>query len=224
MSIMVRRTIPTLIVFILGIYMIFSVYFNIGQPYTGQFADDLSAGASVITAFMMWVGTFSLLRSEIVFWQRDKDKGFARRFAHLWTIGFLVFMVAAGVYLGQASPGYEALVNYLEAAGDATAYSMLMFSALAAFYRAYRVRSTEAFALVAAGFLMVIGNTPLLASTIPGINTMARLWLLEVLNKGTMLAMYAGGALGTVTLTLRILIGKERAFLGTGIEEGGAFE
>ncbi|MCC6444386.1 MAG: PD40 domain-containing protein [Armatimonadetes bacterium] len=103
---------------------------------------------------------------------------------------------------------------------DATMFSLLAFYIAAAAYRAFRVRSVEASLMMAAAFIVLIGQVPLGMALTGGLPTEGWLasfrievmsnWVLQIINAPAYRAMGFGLALGGLAMALRIWLSLER--------------
>jgi hypothetical protein len=103
-----------------------------------------------------------------------------------------------------------------------TLYALLAFFVASAAYRAFRLRSREASLLLISAFLVLIGRTPFgvsLTAWLPERLHFLRLdelslWIMKVPNTAGWRAVLIGIALGVVAMSLRLILGLERAALG----------
>ena len=120
------------------------------------------------------------------------------------------------------------IYDYLITPCNATMFSLLAFYIASASYRAFRVRSREATALLAAALVVLLGRTPFglaLTSWLPDSLGFLRLenlsvWIIKVPNTAGQRAIMIGIALGVITMSLRLILGLERGLLGRGEERG----
>ncbi len=115
---------------------------------------------------------------------------------------------------------FRAVISPLQA----SIFALLAFYIASASYRAFRVRSREAAALLAAALIILSGRTPFghsLTDWLPASLSFLRLenvalWVVQVPNTAGQRAITIGIALGTVAMSLRLLLGIERGLLGRG--------
>ncbi len=102
---------------------------------------------------------------------------------------------------------------------QATMFSMLAFFIASAAYRAFRARSFEAFLLLVAAVLVMLGRVPLgiylLGKLFPWIpaDDIAN-WIMMIPNTAGQRAILIGAGFGAVAVSLKILLGIERSHLG----------
>ncbi len=120
---------------------------------------------------------------------------------------------------GSVTPFYwmtRSLFNPLQAA----MFSLLAFYIASAAFRAFRVRNVEATVLLVAAFVVMLGRTPLgeyVFSWAPGgerwMPTITD-WIMAVPNTAAQRGIIIGAALGAAALSLRVILGIERSYLG----------
>ena len=105
----------------------------------------------------------------------------------------------------------------------ATMFSLLAFYVASAAFRAFRAKNVEAVLLLTTAFIVLLGRTfagVWLTSwmppewsefTIPGIS----INIMQILNTAGNRAIMIGIALGVVSLSLRIILGIDRSYLGS---------
>ena len=105
---------------------------------------------------------------------------------------------------------------------QSTMYSLLAFFVASASYRAFRAKNVEATILLLSAFVILLGRTPLgmaLTAWIPDsfsifqIPNMA-IWIMNSPNLAGQRAIMIGIALGVISMSLRLLLGIERGYLG----------
>jgi len=142
----------------------------------------------------------------------------------------------SGEYNQIGSPFWW-LYEYIFKPLQATIFAMLAFYVASAAFRAFRAKNFEAFLLLGTAFIILLGRTfagifltdfispaPLenatflqkLVGTLRLENLTA--YLMDVFNKAGNRAIMIGIALGTASVSLKILLGVDRSYLGTGEE------
>jgi len=103
---------------------------------------------------------------------------------------------------------------------QAAMFSLLAFYIASAAFRAFRVRNVEATILLAAAFVVMLGRTPLgeyVFSWLPGGERwlpQVTDWIMAVPNAAAQRGIIIGAALGAASLSLRVILGIERSYLG----------
>ena len=103
-----------------------------------------------------------------------------------------------------------------------TMYALLAFFVASASYRAFRAKNREATILLIAAYIILLGRTPfgmMLTSWIPDSFSILEIpnlaiWIMSSPNLAGQRAIMIGIALGLVSMSLRIILGLERSYLG----------
>src|SRR5512147_1512058 len=99
-------------------------------------------------------------------------------------------------------------------------FSLLAFYVASAAFRAFRVRNLEATILLVSAVIVMLGRIPLgdyIFSAFPGGETwLGRFteWMMDKPNTAAQRGIIIGAALGAASLSLRVILGIERSYLG----------
>jgi hypothetical protein len=104
---------------------------------------------------------------------------------------------------------------------DATMFSLLAFFIASAAFRAFRARTPEATALLIAGCIVMIGRVPFgewLGTLTHGVVDLPIIssWILNIPNAAAQRGIILGVILSQVAISLRIIFGVERTYMGGG--------
>ena len=220
-----RREIPLLITFGIGTLLILSVFI----PPMETLGEDFTVFFDIIAVFAFFLGGGNLLRVHIMKLQRRKTDW---EYSVVTLIGFSIMLVIGLFKLGNpggiaASPTaagslFQEIFDYVLIPLGATMYSLLAFFVASASYRAFRAKNKEATILLIAAFIILLGRTPLgmyMTSWIPEsfdifqIPNMA-IWIMNSPNLAGQRAILIGIGLGVVSMSLRVILGIERTYLG----------
>jgi hypothetical protein len=117
---------------------------------------------------------------------------------------------------------FRVVYDYLFKPLTATMYALLGFYVATASYRAFRARNLEATLLLVTATIILLGRTVIgqvLTGWLPAglqflhIPVLAN-WIMAVPNQAGNRAIMVGIALGIVSLSLRVLLGVERSYVG----------
>ena len=174
----------------------------------------------IIGGFALVLGVTSLFHQHAVKISRQ-EAGWG--YSLVLYAGMLV-TIAVGLWAG----GKESLDGTMTAFGWIYTYMMVplqgtMFAILAFFiasaaYRSFRARSREAAVLLIAAVIVMMGRVPLGEYLIPLSGDVSQ-WILNVLNASVRRAILIGVSLGAIALSLKIIFGVERSYLGEGKSE-----
>ena len=212
-----RREVPLIITAVVGITLIV-VYFIPHQPLSGL-RDLFSDWYNVIAAFAIYLGILNLLKnSGDKIYKKKKGWGFSV----VIILGFLLITIvglASGSRFGDIGTSFYYIYDRIYFPLMATMFAILAFFIGSASYRAFRARNKEATMLLLAAFIVMLGRVPIgyyLSSWLPEGWRLGNIadWIMDVPQTAGQRAVMIGVALGTVSTSLRVILGIERAFLG----------
>jgi hypothetical protein len=220
-----KREVPLFITVFVGLLLIFSVFIppmeNLGENFTLFF--------DIIAVFAFFLGGGNLLRVHITkLAQRKRDWPYSIATA----AGFLLVLAAGLFKIGN--PGtiaasvnaegslFAAIYTNVFSPLGSTMYALLAFYVASASYRAFRAKNREATILLVAAFIILLGSTPfgtMLTSWLPpGMSIMEipnlAVWIMSSPNLAGQRAIMIGVGLGVVSMSLRLILGIERSYLG----------
>lgn len=220
-----RRQIPLLITFLVGTLLIVAVFL----PPAENLSKDFTLFFDIIAVFAFFLGGGNLLRIHL---QKVSDKRKDWQFSIVTLSGFLITLAVGLFRLGHPGsisdsvdmPGstFGDIFEYVFTPLSATMYALLAFFIASASYRAFRAKNREATILLVASFIILLGQTPLgtvMTSWIPEsfdifhIPNLAA-WILSSPNLAGQRAIMIGIGLGVVSMSLRLILGVERSYLG----------
>ena len=115
---------------------------------------------------------------------------------------------------------YDWLFNYMQAPMMATMFATLAFYIASAAYRAFRARSAEATILLVTACLVMLWRVPMgeaFLNILPGdIPNLLNTYVMNGANMAVQRAIIIGAALGAASMSLRIILGIERTYMGKG--------
>lgn len=222
-----RREVPLVITFVAGV--VFVVQYFIPHPPFGAFEQLFTDWFSIVQAFAIWLGALSLLKFSALKIQRKQKDWYM---SVIVIVGFVV-MVGYGFYDGfvgmDAEPAYsfrdpgthfDWLYRNVYTPLSATMFALLAFFVASASYRAFRARNLQATLLLIAGVFVMIGRVPVgdLVTSWVGLpeayqSSDLATWIMNFPNAAGQRAIMIGIALGTVSTSLRIILGIERSHL-----------
>jgi len=220
-----RREIPLLITFGIGTLLILSVFI----PPMESLGEDFTVFFDIIAVFAFFLGGGNLLRVHLIkLGRRKADWEYSIvtlfGFAVMLTIGLFKLGNPGGISASPTEAGslFQEIFDFVLVPLGATMYSLLAFFVASASYRAFRAKNKEATILLIAAFIILLGRTPFgmyLTAWIPGqfdilqIPNMA-IWIMNSPNLAGQRAILIGIGLGVVSMSMRIILGVERTYLG----------
>jgi len=206
-----------LVTFVTGIVFITQYY--IPHPRSEDLLTTVNKWLQIIGGFALVLGVTSLFHQHAVKIRRQEPG---------WGYSLVLYAGILGtITVGLLAKGKESLDGGMTAFGWVYSFTMVplqgtMFAILAFFiasaaYRSFRARSREAAVLLIAAVIVMIGRVPLGEHLIPISGDITQ-WILNVLNTSVRRAILIGVSLGAVALSLKIIFGMERSYLGGGKE------
>ena len=224
-----KRQVPLLITLIVGTVLILSVFF----PPAERLGEDFSIFFDIIAVFAFFLGGGNLVRIHgNRLYRKGKDWGFSL----VTLLGFFIMLIAGlfklwnpgGISADVTATGslFQMLYDWIFNPLGATMYALLAFYVASASYRAFRAKNREATILLIAAFVILLGRTPLgvyATGWIPESFSLVQIpnlaiWIMSSPNLAGQRAIMIGIALGVISMSLRLILGVERTYLGVDSE------
>jgi hypothetical protein len=230
-----KRQWPVFIAFAMG--MILWAAYYIPSPSSQLIQDEYFRWVRIIAGFAAILGVLSLIHHH---WHKVKFKRAGSGFSIVTLICFVI-MALTGLlpidwhWIGFAenyrdlNGPHMYIFEYFFVPMQATMFSVLAFFIASAAFRAFRARSVEATALLITACIIMIGRVPvgdLMATRAVvdiGGTTWSFLpfpqvteWLLNVPNAAAQRGILLGVILSQVAISVRIIFGIERTYMGGG--------
>ena len=220
-----RRQVPLFITFFVGTLLIISVFI----PPMETWGEDFTLFFDIIAVFAFFLGGGNLLRVHIGKLQkRKKDWAYSIvtvvAFAAMLIAGLFKLGNPGGIAASVTADGswFQELFTYILIPLQSTMYALLAFFVASASYRAFRAKNREATILLIAAFIILLGRTPfgmMLTSWIPDPFSILEIpnlaiWIMKSPNLAGQRAIMIGIGLGVVAMSLRLILGVERTYLG----------
>ena len=205
-----RIRVPLMITLVMGVVMF--VQFFVPHPISAAVKDEMLVWARLIVGFAMALGIGSLITVHL---QKIKRRPADRPYS-IAALLCLAVMASIGMIYGLDSPAFEGLFDHVYMPLDATMFSLLAFFIASAAYRTFRARSPEATVLLVVAVIMMIGRVPItgyIHERLPEDLSRVTEWLLAVPNMAQKRGIMLGVALGSISMSLRIILGIERSHL-----------
>lgn len=202
-----RRSFPILVCFAFGLMML--AQFFIPSKLSTNAYNEITNWVQIIYAFALIVGVVGLLKYHYSRVSR-RQKGW---FYNLVTIGSLVFMALLGFIWGRGDGApFMWVFNNMMAPMQATVFSLLAFFVASAAYRGFVARNMEAFLLLISAVIIMFGIASI-GNAIPPFSDIAN-WVLMSPSMTARRGIFIGVGLGTIAVSLRVILGVERTYLG----------
>jgi hypothetical protein len=220
-----KRQIPLFITFFVGTLLIVSVFI----PPVEDLGENFTLFFDIIAVFAFFLGGGNLVRVHVTKLRRRKaDWVFSivtlAGFAFMLFIGLFKIGNPGGIAASVTAEGswFQEMFNFVINPLQSTMYALLAFFVASASYRAFRAKNREATILLIAAFVILLGRTPfgtMLTAWMPDslsifqIPNMA-IWIMNSPNLAGQRAIIIGIGLGVVSMSLRLILGIERTYLG----------
>jgi len=213
-----KRQLPLVVTFCMGV--VFAMQYYVPHPVSETLLTESSNWMIIIGGFALILGLVSLIQLHVHRIQRNVEG---------WGYSAVLFMsmsamVIAGIWAGGESvdadrtlTGYGWAYTYAMVPLQGTMFSLLAFFVASAAYRAFRARTKEAALLLVAAILMMWGRVPL-GEYLWAFSGDVAQWILNVISSSVRRAIFIGVSLGVIALSIKIIFGIERTYLGGGKE------
>ena len=230
-----KRTVPMLIASISGFVLIVAYFI----PYTEAWGETASIWFDVLAAIAFILGGCNLLKIHL---KKTSDRVRGWGYSVVTLIAFLATLIFGlgkiGVNPSDKYPAHAWSGNYVEIGSPfwylyeyafrplvATTFAMLAFYVASAAFRAFRAKNIEAMLLLGTAFVILLGRTfagVFLTSWIDPEGPLSGLrienltvYIMSVFNTAGNRAIMIGIALGIASVSLKILLGVDRSYLGS---------
>jgi hypothetical protein len=203
-----KNRLPIAIAFASGMLMIVAFF---GR---GAVVDRVSGEAllwqTIVAGFALLLGVVSIVR---VHWERITSRHRDRVYSVVLLV-CLAVMSISGVFFGIGSGTlFDILFETVQAPMMATMFSILAFFIASAAYRAFRARSVPSAILLLTAVLVMLGRIPMGQLIYENLPAWAN-WIMVVPSVAVQRGIIIGAALGAASMSLRVILGIERTYLG----------
>lgn len=217
-----KLKVPLILCFLCGLLMIIQ-FFIPHPPFTNMY-EKLIDWAIIISIFAVVIGLSSLIK---IHYTRIVRKTPEFPYSVTVFVGIVVVAVV-GIVKGIDNPWFEWLFQNIQVPMQATMFSLLAFFIASAAYRAFRARTIEATLMLVTAIIIMFARVPignfLWQNLMPDsiVEKWANApddiigWILNVPSMAVRRAIILGISLGGITTSLKILLGIERSYLGSG--------
>jgi len=220
-----KRQVPLLITLLVGLFLVIYVF----SPPLTDFGENFSIYFDIIAVFAFFLGGGNLIRVHFkTLAQKKKDWIYSVvtlvAFFGMLTAGLFKIGNAGGIKASVTASGsaFQTLFESLMSPLNSTMYALLAFFVASASYRAFRAKNREATILLISAFVILLGRTPFgnfLTAWIPDSMSIFKIpdlaiWIMSSPNLAGQRAIIVGIGLGVVSMSLRLILGIERSYLG----------
>ncbi len=220
-----RRQVPILLAILASVYPV--VAFLLPDAGINRFNQGLDRWMVIIASFALLLGFVSLVQVNL-HKVRRRSKGWVYGLITLASFGL---MASFGLFGGQGTRemadgstrlwAFTWVFQSVYSPLQSTMFSLLAFYVASASYRAFRVRNVEASLLLVGALLIMFGRVPLGQRLFPGIESLGlpgvadvAEWIMKYPNAAAQRGVIIGAALGAASMSIRVMVGIERPYLG----------
>ena len=218
-----KTTLPLAVAFITGVVFVIAFFLDEKSAIVGDISQQLYDWLIIIGGFTLLLGVVSILR---VSWQsveRRKEDWIYKLITILSVLaiaipGLLPESWSSLFGRQEGTTIYDWLFIHLQAPMMATMFATLAFYIASAAYRAFRARTAEATILLVTATLVMLWRVPmgeaflnLFSEEIPGL---INRYIMGGVNLAVQRGIIIGAALGAAAMSLRIILGIERTYMG----------
>jgi hypothetical protein len=199
-------------------------FFSGSNTWVGGISQNLRVWLTIVGGFTLLLGVVSITRVNLAAVRKHKE-GWVFKLCTLVSIFAMglpsVLPVSWSPLFGRSGGSiYDWLFVYLDAPMMATMFATLAFYIASAAYRAFRARSAESTILLLTAIVVMLWRVPMgeaFLNQLPGdIPTFLNTYIMNGANLAVQRAIIIGAALGAASMSLRIILGIERTYMGKG--------
>lgn len=202
------RKFPQLLCSLIG-FVLLGLYFSSHPSAVNLSQTILIQYWQILFAFALIVGVVGFVNSNVSQIRRGKD--FPFRITAL--VGFAGMVILALAWGLKGDSPFMWMFDNVQAPMQSTVFALLAFFVASASFRGFRARSLPATVLLAAAALTLLSRSDIGDQLLPGLATVAD-WVRETPSMAARRAILIGIGLGSLTTSLRVLLGIERTWLG----------
>lgn len=211
---------PIFLTFLAGLIPIVAFFFKDEATLIKQPSNWLEQDMVIVSGFALLLGVVNVVQSNVRKIER-REKGWPYGAVLLLGMAFMGVFGAAGALRVGGLPGIGNYPDggltpfawgslYMFTPLQSTMFALLAFYIASAAFRAFRVRNLEATILLLAAVLVMLGRIPIGEPLLGGLTE----WMMQVPNGAAQRGIIIGAALGAASLSLRVILGIERSYLG----------
>jgi len=215
-----KTTLPVIVAFLSGLVIIGAFFLN--PDKLGNVQDEALQWVTIIGGFALLLGVVSIVSVNMRA-VKARKKGWFNNVALLIAVFAMIIPSILPTSWGSAfgrddGSIYDWLFLYLDAPMMATMFAMLAFYIASAAYRAFRARNAEATLLLLTAVIIMLARVPmgefLYVMIHPDLPDLINKYIMGGANVAVQRGIIIGAALGMASMSLRIVLGIERTYMG----------
>lgn len=218
-----RSTLPVAVAFISGFLLVLS-FFAGSNTIVGGLSQNLTVWMTIVGGFTLLLGVVSITR---VNWATVKRRRAGWGYSLLTILAIFAMAIPSvlppswSTLFGRADGSvYDWLFMQLQSPMMSTMFATLAFYIASAAYRAFRARTLEATILLLTATAVMLWRIPMgeafLNSISGAIPEFLNTYIMNGINMAVQRGIIIGAALGAASMSLRIILGIERMYMGKG--------
>jgi len=217
-----KTTVPVIIAFLAGLVMVLAFFFDPEKSFVGRLEPEVLRWVTIVGGFTLLLGVVSIIRVNYG-GVRRRSSGWGYKLATVVSVFAMAIPAMLPTRMSPLfgnGPGsiYDWLFNNIDAPMMSTMFAMLAFYIASAAFRAFRARSPEATLLLVTAVLVMLWRVPMGEAMLKGIHHSLPEYINTYIMGGANLAVQRGiiigAALGAAAMSLRIMLGIERTYMG----------
>jgi len=218
-----RTTFPVAVAFIAGIIMVISFFFD-ESTFIGGLSQELKIWLTIVGGFTLLLGVVSITRVNYAA-VKSRKPGWIYKLVTLISIFAMALPSIiprswSPLFGREVGSIYDWLFLYLNLPMQATMFATLAFYIASAAYRAFRARTAESTILLLTATMVMLWRVPMgeaFLNLFPGnIPEYLNTYIMNGANMAVQRGIIIGAALGAASMSLRIILGIERTYMGKG--------
>ncbi len=219
-----KTTAPVAIAFLSGIILVISFFFNENTTFVGGLSEEILVWVTIVGGFTLLLGVVSITRVNFAAVRARRENWIYRLITliSIFAMAIPSLLPSSWSPLFGRQPGsiYDWLFVTMDMPMMATMFATLSFYIASAAYRAFRARNAEATLLLVTAVLVMLWRVPIgeaFLNLFPGhLPTLINTYVMGGINLAVQRGIIIGAALGAAAMSLRIILGIERTYMGKG--------
>jgi hypothetical protein len=203
-----KREFPVFLTALAGSILIVNHFFKI--PRLDPIATQMQNWGIIIAAFALAMAAVNLLRIHTV----RIIRGGLKALPSAVLVAGLLVTAFFGIAFGTKDKTFSFIFSNMYTPLAAAFYAMTAFHLASASYRAFRARSAQAAVLLVTGVLLMLGRAPIGEAIWIKFPAIAN-WIMGVGNLAGSRGIMISIAVGVIGVSMRVLVGIDRAHLGS---------
>lgn len=205
-----KRQLPIIIVAVTAIFVMAMKFLNFG-PFGAAAIKEADVWIQVTYEFAFLLGAINFTRLHYGNVSRKRTKWVYSAISLVAMVLTAIITLINGVNGPVSTFLYQNIANRI----DSAIYALLGFYVCSAAYRSFKLKNLEAGILLVSTVLLMLAQAPIGDAMFPGISKLGE-WILTVPNSAGMRGIRLGAGIGAYAASIRVVLGLERSWTGSG--------